>query len=323
MDYLLAQVNIGRIREPLDSPLLADFVAGLDSVNAAADAAPGFIWRLQTEDGNATSVQAFEWDQAGSAGVLANRRYERVAAIPTGKGVPQMQPMPEDWDRAVAVVAHPDDLEYGVASAVARWTGQGKHVSYLLATRGEAGIAGMAPDQVGPLRVEEERRSAAVVGVSEVEFLDHADGLVEYGIALRRDLAAALRRLQPQVIITMSFDLTWGEEGPVNHADHRAVGLATLDACRDAANEWVFPEAGPPCKDIRDAYVATVGSPTHFVDVTDTIDAGVASLREHRAYIEGLGRDFDPDEFLKNMAGYVGLGAGCEYAVAFHRYPMG
>ena len=74
-----------------------------------------------------------------------------------------MQPMPEDWDRAVAVAAHPDDLEYGVASAVARWTRQGKQVSYLLATRGEAGIAGMTPDQVGPLRVEEERRSAAVV----------------------------------------------------------------------------------------------------------------------------------------------------------------
>ena len=78
----------------------------------------------------------------------------------------------------------------------------------------------------------------------------------------------------------------------------------------DAANEWVFPEAGPRATGIRDAYVATIGAPTHFVDVTGTIDAGVASLREHRAYIEGLGREFDPDEFLKNMAGYVGLGAG-------------
>ena len=234
-----------------------------------------------------------------------------------------MQPMPEDWNRAVAVVAHPDDLEYGVASAVARWTGQGKHVSYLLATRGEAGIAGMT-DQVGPLRVEEEPQSAAIVGVTEVEFLDCADGLVEYGIALQHDLAAAFRRLQPEVIITMNFDLTWGEEGPVNHADHRAVGLATLDAhLPGAANEWIFPEAGPPCTSIRDAYVAAVGVPTHFVDVTDTIDAGVASLREHRAYIEGLGGKFDPDEFLKNMAGYVGLGAGCEYAVSFRRYPMG
>jgi LmbE family N-acetylglucosaminyl deacetylase len=234
-----------------------------------------------------------------------------------------MKPLPEDWDNAVAVVAHPDDLEYGVASAVARWTGQGKHVSYLLVTKGEAGIAGMAPDEVGPLRVEEERRSAAVVGVSEVEFLDHRDGLVEYGVPLRRDLAAAFRRLRPEVVITMSFDLTWGEEGPVNHADHRAVGLAVLDACRDAANGWVFPEAGPPCTGIRHAYVAAVGAPTHYVDVTATIDAGVASLREHRAYIDGLGRQFDPDEFLRNMAGYVGLGAGCEYAVAFRHYPMG
>ena len=234
-----------------------------------------------------------------------------------------MQPIPEDWDRAVAVVAHPDDLEYGVASAVARWTGQGKSVTYLLATRGEAGIAGMSPDEVGPLRMEEERRSAAVVGVSTVQFLDHLDGLVEYGIPLRRDLVAAFRRLQPEVVITMSFDLTWGEEGPINHADHRAVGLAVVDACRDAANEWVFPEAGPRCTGLRDAYVASVGNPTHYVDVTATIEAGIASLREHRAYLDGLGRDFDPDEFLRNMAGYVGLGAGCEYAIAFRRYPMG
>jgi LmbE family N-acetylglucosaminyl deacetylase len=234
-----------------------------------------------------------------------------------------MQPMPEDWDRAVAVVAHPDDLEYGVASAVARWTRQGKQVAYLLATRGEAGIAGRHPDDVGPLRVEEEQRSAAVVGVSEVEFLDHRDGVVEYGLPLRRDLAAAFRRLRPEVIISMSFDLTWGEEGPVNHSDHRAVGLAVLDACRDAANEWVFPEAGPRLSTLRDAYVAGSGNPTHFVDVTDTIDSGVASLREHRAYIEGLGREFDADEFLRNMAGFVGLAAGCEYAVGFRRYPMG
>ena len=233
-----------------------------------------------------------------------------------------MQPMPEDWNRAVAVVAHPDDLEYGAASAVARWTGQGKEVAYLLATRGEAGIAGLPPDKTGPLRVEEERRSAAIVGVREVEFLDHRDGLVEYGVPLRRDLAAVFRRLKPEVVIAMSFDLTWGEEGPVNHADHRAVGLAVLDACRDAANEWVFPDAGPHWTGIRGAYVGTT-DPTHFVDVTATIDAGIASLREHRAYLEGLGGEFDPDEFLRNLAGFTGLGAGVEYAVGFRHYPMG
>lgn len=234
-----------------------------------------------------------------------------------------MQPMPEDWQSAVAVVAHPDDLEYGAAAAVARWTRQGKKVSYLLVTRGEAGIAGQDPSVVGPLRVDEERRSAALVGVSEIEFLDHPDGLVEYGVPLRRDLTAAFRRLRPDVVITLSFDLTWGDEGPVNHADHRAVGLATLDACRDAANEWVFTEAGLPCPPIKYAYVAASAEPTHYVDVTDTIDDGIASLREHRAYLDGLGREFDPDQFLRDMAAFVGLGAGCEYAVSMRRYSTG
>ncbi len=234
-----------------------------------------------------------------------------------------MKPMPEDWERAVAAVAHPDDLEYGVAAAVARWTAQGRDVSYVIATRGEAGIAGMPPDSVRPIREEEERRSAAVVGVREVVFLDHPDGLVEYGIPLRRDLATEFRRLRPDVVITMNFDLTWGDSGAVNHADHRAVGLAVIDACRDAANRWLFPDAGPPWSGIKHAYVAASSEPTHFVDVTATLEAGIASLREHAMYIEGLGREFDSDEFLRNMAGFVGLGAGCEYAVGFRRYDNG
>jgi|SRR5579863_10036968 len=233
-----------------------------------------------------------------------------------------MQPMDETWSRALAVVAHPDDLEYGAASAVARWTAQGKHVAYLLATRGEAGIAGMPPERTGPLREEEERRSAALVGVTDLEFLDHRDGGVEYGLVLRRDIAATIRRVRPEVVFTMNFELTWGGEGGVNHADHRAVGLATLDACRDAANEWVFPDAGPAWGGITGAFVAGMASPTHYVDVADTIDLGVASLREHKAYIDGLGTDFDPDEFLRNIAGYGGMAAGCEMAVLLQAFSV-
>ena len=82
MGYVLAQVNIGRLRAPLDSPQLASFMAALDPVNAVADTAPGFVWRLQTEDGNATAVRAFEWDQAGSAGVILNMSvWESVEAL--------------------------------------------------------------------------------------------------------------------------------------------------------------------------------------------------------------------------------------------------
>jgi LmbE family N-acetylglucosaminyl deacetylase len=234
-----------------------------------------------------------------------------------------MEPLPEDWERAVAVVAHPDDLEYGMASAVARFTRAGKEVSYVLATSGEAGIDGIAPGECGPLREEEERQSAAIVGVTNVEFLGHRDGIVENGLALRRDIAAALRRHRPQVVFGMNFDLTWGEGTGINHADHRAVGLALLDACRDATNRWVFPDAGDAWSGITTAYIAGGGAAaSHFVDVRDTLDLGVASLEAHRAYIDGLSQDFDPEQFLKDMTGYGGMAAGCEFAVLLRSYPM-
>src|SRR3954471_24837801 len=113
---------------------------------------------------------------------------------------PPLPPLREDWERALCVAAHPDDLEYGAASAVARWTAQGKQVSYLLATRGEAGIDGMPPEQAAPLREAEERAGAREVGVSIVDFLDYRDGVVEGGLPLRRDITRVIRRYRPEVI---------------------------------------------------------------------------------------------------------------------------
>ena len=221
----------------------------------------------------------------------------------------------------MAVVAHPDDLEYGFASAVARWTAQGKEVSYVLATSGEAGIDGLDPATCGPLREQEERDGAALVGVSHVEFLGFADGMIEEGIELRRAIAGAIRRLRPEILLTISFDLTWGPGGPVNHADHRIVGLALVDAARDAANRWLHPDLGEPWQGVRATYVGGVGDPTHYVDVTDTLELGIASLRAHGAYLDGLGGDFDPDAFLRGNAEAGGQEAGCRYAARFRAIP--
>jgi LmbE family N-acetylglucosaminyl deacetylase len=229
-----------------------------------------------------------------------------------------MEPVPEDFDRALCIVAHPDDLEYGAASVVARWTAQGKAVAYVLATSGEAGIDGMEPARCGPLREAEERASAAVVGVRDVRFLGHADGLVEQGLPLRRDLAGAIRWWRPEVVVTMNHELTWFG-GSVNHSDHRAVGVAALDACRDANNRWLWPELGEPAPSVRAVYVCATADPTHYVDVTSTIDAGIASLREHKAYIDGLGTGFDPDAFLRSNAEGAGRDAGVAAAVTFTR----
>lgn len=229
-----------------------------------------------------------------------------------------MEQVPEDFDRALCIVAHPDDLEYGFASVVARWTAQGKAVAYVLVTDGEAGIDGLAPAECGPLRRAEEERSAAVVGVSELRWLGHADGLVEHGLELRRDLAGAIRWWRPDVVFTLAYDLVW-LGGTVNHSDHRAVGLATLDACRDANNRWLWPELGEPCPSVGAVYLSPADEPTHYVDVTGSIDAGVASLREHRAYIEGLGTGFDPDAFLRGNAAEGGRQVGVPAAVLLRR----
>lgn len=226
------------------------------------------------------------------------------------------EPFPEDWSTALAVVAHPDDMEYGAASAVARWTSQGKHVAYVLVTRGEAGIATMAPDEVATLRAVEQRRSCDVVGVETLEFLDHPDGLVVEGLALRRDLAAAIRRHRPEVIVSINHHESWG--GPSwNHADHRAVGRSLLDATRDAANRWLFPDAGDPWGGVRFVAFNASTSCTHAVDITDSIDLGVASLACHELYLEALDEPTDPDSFLRGSARQFGQQFGCEYATAF------
>jgi LmbE family N-acetylglucosaminyl deacetylase len=212
------------------------------------------------------------------------------------------EPMPDDWQRALAVVAHPDDLEYGGAAAIGRWTSEGREVSYLLATRGEAGIDSLPPDVCGPLREAEQRAAATEVGVSVVEFLDHPDGLLEYGLKLRGDIAAAIRRFRPELVITNNHRETW-QRGGLNMADHIAVGHATIDAVRDAANRWLFPEAGEPWGGVR--WVAVAASPrnSHAVETSNSFAAGVASLAAHRAYLDALsGAMADPEAFLRSMA---------------------
>src|SRR6187397_2512718 len=113
-----------------------------------------------------------------------------------------LETFPRGWSSALCIAAHPDDLEYGTASAVAAWTAAGKTVTYLLVTSGEAGIDSLDPAECGPIREAEERAGAAEVGVTEVEFLHYPDGVVEYGLPLRRDIAAVIRRRRPELVVT-------------------------------------------------------------------------------------------------------------------------
>ncbi len=240
---------------------------------------------------------------------------------------PELAVLPENWESALAIVAHPDDLEYGAASAVARWTAQGKRVGYCLATSGEAGIDATRPEEAGPLREAEERASAAIVGVDAVEFLGFPDGILEYGLPLRRSFAAAIRRHRPDIVLSLNLRDTFGP-GALNQADHIATGRAVLDAVRDAANRWVFPEqledGLAPWPEVRTVLFAGSPEPTHGVDVTETLRLGVDSLRAHTAYLAGLGDgSTDPEKFLTAMAEPAGERLGVRYGVSFEVLTFG
>ncbi len=233
---------------------------------------------------------------------------------------PPSDAMPEDWQTALAIVAHPDDMEYGAASGVAKWISQGKRVVYVMVSRGEAGINDMHPKEVGPLRSQEEIEAARAVGVDIVEFLNYPDGTIEYGLPLRRDISRILRQYRPDVILTLSHHMQF-PSGHLNMADHRNVGLAVFDAARDAANRWIFPElldeGLEPWSGVR--FVAAFGPAgyTHGVDVTGYWEQGLESLRQHKAYLEYLGSESTNRtfEFLTAHAAENGQAFGCQHAV--------
>ncbi|XVU21955.1 PIG-L deacetylase family protein [Actinoplanes sp. CA-054009] len=236
-----------------------------------------------------------------------------------------LQPVDESWQRGLAIVAHPDDLEFGTAAAIARWTAQGKDITYVLLTSGEAGIDGMDPADAAPAREEEQRASAAIVGVKEVDFLGLPDGVLEYGVPLRRELTRVIRTHRPDIIITNNFRESWDEAGQaLNMSDHIVTGRAVLDAARDAANRWIFRDQGLEKWSARQVWAAGSPRATHGVDTTATFGLGVRSLEAHAAYLNGLtSGPFDAEEFLEGFSRQAGTRLGVRYGASFEVFNLG
>jgi LmbE family N-acetylglucosaminyl deacetylase len=231
-----------------------------------------------------------------------------------------LSPLEGPFSSILCVVAHPDDIEYGTAAAVHRWVGEGSHAAYFLLTRGEAGIDTMDPERAAPVREEEERESARRVGVESVEFAGWQDGAVEYGVPLRRDIAAAIRRHRPDLVIGTNWQELFGPN-MVNQADHRAVGLATLDAVADAGNRWLHrdlvDDGLEPWNGVKVFAVAASPTPSHYVDVSgEHFEAAVHSLEAHAEYNDALPDDFPkPRALLQMILGGGGERVGVEHAL--------
>ena len=187
----------------------------------------------------------------------------------------------------LAVMAHPDDVDFGAAGTVARLTTAGSTVTYAIVTSGEAGeVPGVPRAEVAALRQSEQRAAAAAVGVTDVRFLGFPDGMVEAGLELRRAITRVIRAVRPQVVLTMNPDRDYVRIGR-GHPDHRATGAAAMDAVfPDSRNPYVFTEL------LDDEHLEphvveqlwfSGPNPDTWIDITETFEHKVAALRAHRS----------------------------------------
>jgi LmbE family N-acetylglucosaminyl deacetylase len=228
-----------------------------------------------------------------------------------------------EWDelqRALVVIAHPDDAEFGCAGTVAKLAGDGKEVFYALVTDGSKGSSDetMTPDALIHLRQSEQKAAAAVLGVKHVEFLGFPDGMLEPSLEVRKAVSAAIRRYKPDLVICQSpiRDLTMGVF--VQHPDHLAAGEATFAAVYPCARDrMTFPDllaAGLEPHAVHELWVSGTPAPDHFIDISNTIDRKVEALLAHASQVGDRVR-----EMIPQRAKAIGEPHEMEYAEGFRR----
>jgi LmbE family N-acetylglucosaminyl deacetylase len=223
-----------------------------------------------------------------------------------------------DTKTALVIVAHADDVEFVCAGTVARWVREGWEVVYVVCTDSSKGSndPDMSPQKLVQIRVEEQRRAAAVLGVDEVVFLGYEDGSLQDDAQLRRDLVRLIRRWKPRRVITGDPTFRVGD-GYVNHPDHVAVASAACAAVYPfARNRPTFPDLiadGLEPHEVDELWLWSNGNANTWVDVEETLELKIKALREHKSQIE----EWDPTEMIYQWARRSGAGQLMEYAEAF------
>ena len=191
--------------------------------------------------------------------------------------------------RALAVTAHPDDVDFGASGTIAGWTAAGVEVTYCICTDGDAGGFDPAVDraEIPGIRRAEQQAAAAAVGVSDVRFLGYRDGALEPTQDLRRDISRVIRQVRPQRMLIQSPERNWARIG-ASHPDHLAAGVAAMAAIYpDARNPFAHPSllADEELAEWAAAETWLMAHPdsNHVVDVTDRFDTKLAALRSHKS----------------------------------------
>jgi LmbE family N-acetylglucosaminyl deacetylase len=202
-------------------------------------------------------------------------------------------PSDDSIERILVVTAHPDDVDFGSAGSVARWTDSGIEVAYCICTNGEAGgfDASVPRATMAEIRQAEQRAAAKVAGVTDVTFLGYPDGRLEATIALRRDISRVIRRVRPQRVVSQSPERSF-RRIYASHPDHLAAGEATMAAVYpDARNPFAHPELleeGFEPWSVPEMYLATADESDVFVEITNTFERKLEALRCHASQMTDL-----------------------------------
>jgi LmbE family N-acetylglucosaminyl deacetylase len=216
-------------------------------------------------------------------------------------------------ERVLVVTAHPDDVDFGAAGTVARFTGAGVSVAYCIVTDGDAGGSDLEMPRpvMAEIRREEQRKAAAEVGVTDVRFLGHPDGRVTASLELRRDISRVIRQFRPQRVLAQSPERMW-ERIYASHPDHLAAGESAICAVYpDSRNPFAHPELlseeGLEPWTVNELWVMATAQSTIAVDTTGVFDRKVAALKSHRSQV-GDGEHLEP--MLREWGGGIAAGWG-------------
>ncbi len=222
-------------------------------------------------------------------------------------------------ESAMAIVAHPDDIEFSCAGTLARWAKNGARISCVLCTSGDVGIdeEGMTRENAAKIREVELLQASKIVGASEVVFIREPDGLLQPTLDLRKRLVREIRRFRPEVVIAGDPTIVWAGNDYINHPDHRAAASAALDATFPAAGQPnLFQELegeGIKAHKPRKVFVTSWTGADFFVSIDETIDLKIQALKAHKSQM----KDWDPEPSIKQWASAGAKGKEMNYAEGF------
>ena len=200
----------------------------------------------------------------------------------------------------LAVGAHPDDMDFGASGTIARWVSEGATCYYLICTDGSRGSSDpqMTHKRLAEIRNEEQKKAAKVLGVKKVFFLNHTDTQLVADLVLKEEIVRVIRKLRPNTVITMdptfyyTTEMIGFDSGFVNHTDHRAAALATMDSCFPLARDRLtFPEhekEGLKPHRVEELFFVGFEKKDFIVDITKTFEKKIKALSLHKSQFDNF-----------------------------------